>query len=79
MLYGEMGAHTKRSHWRVLILIFLENALRHYQMEKINIKTRVLILIFLENALRHDKSTTSHRNSSIVLILIFLENALRLR
>ena len=37
---------------RVLILIFLENALRHYLKTYLILLNMVLILIFLENALR---------------------------
>ena len=60
----------------VLILIFLENALRLGAIVSLSVFTAVLILIFLENALRRIlyKSKTP---INVVLILIFLENALR--
>ena len=60
----------------VLILIFLENALRLPSYTAKNPRTgEVLILIFLENALRHN--IINENNDFEVLILIFLENALR--
>ena len=61
----------------VLILIFLENALRlDVSLVDVQSTANVLILIFLENALRQTIKTIK-QNGRHVLILIFLENALR--
>ena len=60
----------------VLILIFLENALRPIEDGKGYLKSQVLILIFLENALRPLLAGGAQPGVN-VLILIFLENALR--
>ena len=51
---GKPCASQRRRH--VLILIFLENALRQILMRKLTEANRVLILIFLENALRPNAS-----------------------
>ena len=62
---------------RVLILIFLENALRQKDKIEFLLKLKkVLILIFLENALRRRRRVFKNPLRE-VLILIFLENALR--
>ena len=55
MLYGNFGAIVRPYlEYSVLILIFLENALRLIIEEEDYILYKdVLILIFLENALRH--------------------------
>ena len=52
MLYGATIIINFEKVYKVLILIFLENALRLYQAESVNDLYEVLILIFLENALR---------------------------
>ena len=77
MLYGGNAKSIEFEGNAVLILIFLENALRHNGVSRLEIFTNeVLILIFLENALRLDLLRDSNF-FNIVLILIFLENALR--
>ena len=53
MLYGGTFPPVYGNYFHiVLILIFLENALRQELCEQIYRKQKVLILIFLENALR---------------------------
>ena len=77
MLYGRVWRGEKELSIEVLILIFLENALRLLLLLfNIFIALTVLILIFLENALRqiYDEFMFFYKT---VLILIFLENALR--
>ena len=65
----------------VLILIFLENALRLMETgTTLKFRVEVLILIFLENALRPGLvAYLVTFEAVVVLILIFLENALRPR
>ena len=63
--------------WIVLILIFLENALRRNKIYDKTQELLVLILIFLENALRPLIAGGAQPGVNNVLILIFLENALR--
>ena len=63
----------------VLILIFLENALRQILSLGLDDFNVVLILIFLENALRQCYTQGGVPIEVQVLILIFLENALRLK
>ena len=65
--------------YRVLILIFLENALRQPKLVTLIGSVEVLILIFLENALRLYLNSVHADQYRGVLILIFLENALRQR
>ncbi len=60
----------------VLILIFLEDALRVFERLVEVTSTKVLILIFLEDALRVLHAYPNKIGRS-VLILIFLEDALR--
>ena len=63
---------------QVLILIFLENALRLSLIsQNLPSSVIVLILIFLENALRPNPAIVICQDRAAVLILIFLENALR--
>ena len=53
MLYGFEPVTAFKYEVQVLILIFLENALRRYVIINfLHIAINVLILIFLENALR---------------------------
>ena len=79
MLYGVHTAGFNNNDELVLILIFLENALRHSgNYRKSYFFKFVLILIFLENALRHKANERDYELNNSVLILIFLENALRL-
>ena len=78
MLYGSESGYKFALQMQVLILIFLENALRHMNKEThYQTLSKVLILIFLENALRHRSKQTVPQSVTQVLILIFLENALR--
>ena len=59
MLYGQARVFFQAIHLIVLILIFLENALRHNgNYVKLVVEECVLILIFLENALRRYGSYT---------------------
>ena len=77
MLYGQEVIFKSEDPGEVLILIFLENALRLFNNSKESNNSDVLILIFLENALRPLVKTKQINMDRIVLILIFLENALR--
>ena len=53
MLYGDINRFVELVNKKVLILIFLENALRpSVAADEANTVDVVLILIFLENALR---------------------------
>ena len=52
MLYGFYQTCFTTNDYTVLILIFLENALRQMEINGKTTRYRVLILIFLENALR---------------------------
>ena len=81
MLYGRNSKVMNVTNFdRVLILIFLENALRRQRRRHISWpKSKVLILIFLENALRLVTLVVIPGTVLTVLILIFLENALRQR
>ena len=78
MLYGSGKMSPCGTHREVLILIFLENALRRKRNCHQNHYQKVLILIFLENALRLLNTWSDMEQEVEVLILIFLENALRL-
>ena len=79
MLYGLGLSILSQGLGKVLILIFLENALRLNLTSLIVCGVcLVLILIFLENALRQIKEILTGILTG-VLILIFLENALRRR
>ena len=78
MLYGRFFDAEVVKSASVLILIFLENALRLRRLCARRRGRRVLILIFLENALRQSSIRVFCRFKGGVLILIFLENALRL-
>ena len=60
MLYGELAKLPRHTQDIVLILIFLENALRPEQDLAKQKRQQVLILIFLENALRQDVLMMHH-------------------